>query len=417
MKPLADRLRPITLDDVVGQKHLIGNNKILRRIIEKKEIPNMIFFGPSGVGKTTISNIIASQTDKKLFKLNATTASLKDIEDITKSLDSLYGYKGVVLYLDEIQNFNKRQQQSLLSYLENGQITLIASTTENPYFSVYSAIISRCLIFEFKPLDSGDIYSGLKNAINTLNEEKSLNITYDIDALKTISNMSKGDLRKAINILDILIKSTLKHTIHIDLNSVLELNTESFFMDESKYYDYISMLQKSIRGSDTDASILALGVLLKTGHFDDIIRRLLVIASEDCGLAMGNMYSSFFSLIQSAKLVGMPEAKIILSHAVILLSTSPKSNSAYTAISRAIDDIEKKDIGSVLNHLKDCHYEGAKKLGVKGYKYPHDYPNNYVKQEYMPENLKGSVYYTPGNNKYEKALKTYWDNIKNHEVN
>ena len=417
MKPLADRLRPKTLDTVVGQTHLIGKNKILRRIIEKKEIPNMIFFGPSGVGKTTISNIIANQTDKKLFKLNATTASLKDIEDITKSLDSLYGYKGVVLYLDEIQNFNKRQQQSLLSYLESGQITLIASTTENPYFSVYSAIISRCLIFEFKPLNSEDIYSGLKNAINTLNTEESLNITFDADALNTISNMAKGDLRKAINILDVLIKSNLKHNIHIDLDSVLELNTESFFMDESKYYDYISMLQKSIRGSDTDASILALGVLLKTGHFEDIIRRLLVIASEDCGLAMGNMYSSFFSLIQSAKMVGMPEAKIILSHAVILLSTSPKSNSAYTAISRAIDDIEKKDIGSVLNHLKDCHYEGAKKLGVKGYKYPHDYPNNYVKQEYMPENLKGSVYYTPGNNKYEKALKAYWNKIKDDTLN
>lgn len=417
MKPLADRLRPTTLNYVVGQKHLIGNNKILRRIIEKKEIPNMIFFGPSGVGKTTISNIVANQTDKKLFKLNATTASLKDIEDITKSLDSLYGYKGIVLYLDEIQNFNKRQQQSLLSYLENGQITLIASTTENPYFSVYSAIISRCLIFEFKPLDSDDIYSGLENAINTLNKEESLNITYDVDALKTISNMSKGDLRKALNILDILIKSNLKHTIHINLDCVLELNTESFFMDESKYYDYISMLQKSIRGSDTDASILALGVLLKTGHFDDIIRRLLVIASEDCGLAMGNMYSSFFSLIQSAKMVGMPEAKIILSHAVILLSTSPKSNSAYTAISKAMSDIETKDISPVLNHLKDCHYEGAKKLGVKGYKYPHDYPNHYVEQEYMPENLKGSVYYIPGNNKYENSLRTYWDKIKKNNSN
>ncbi len=413
MRPLADRLRPTTLDNIVGQKHLIGPNKILRRIIKKKEIPNMIFFGPSGVGKTTISNIIANQTDKKLFKLNATTASLKDIEDITKSLDSLYGYKGVVLYLDEIQNFNKRQQQSLLSYLENGKITLIASTTENPYFSVYSAIISRCLIFEFKPLNTQDIYFGLENAINILNDEDSLNITYDIDALKRISTMAKGDLRKAINILDILIKSNLKHSVHINLDSVLELNTESFFMDGSKYYDYLSMLQKSIRGSDPDASILALGVLLKTGHFNDVIRRLLVIASEDCGLAMGNMYSSFFSLIQSAKIVGMPEAKIILSHAVILLSTSPKSNSAYTAISKAIDDIEKKDIGPVLNHLKDCHYEGAKKLGVKGYKYPHDYPNNYVNQEYMPENLKDSVYYIPGDNKYEKALKVYWNKIKN----
>ena len=399
MRPLADKIRPKTLDNVVGQKHLIGNNKILRRIIEKKEIPNMIFFGPSGVGKTTISNIIVNQTDKKLFKLNATTASLKDIEDITKNLDNLYGYNGVVLYLDEIQNFNKRQQQSLLSYIENGQITLIASTTENPYFSVYSALISRCLIFEFKPLNSDDIFLGLKNTINSLNEQESLNISYDIDALKKISILSKGDLRKAINILDVLIKSNLRHNIHIDLTSVLELNTESFFMDQSKYYDYISMLQKSIRGSDTDASILALSVLLKTGHFDDIIRRLLVIASEDCGLAMGNMYSSFFSLINAAKMVGMPEAKIILAHAVILLSTSPKSNSAYVAISKAFNDIEKKDIGPVLNHLRDCHYEGSKKLGITGYKYPHDYPNHYVKQDYMPDNLKGTTYYTPCDNK------------------
>ncbi len=412
MRPLADKIRPKTLDNVVGQKHLIGNNKILRRIIEKKEIPNMIFFGPSGVGKTTISNIIVNQTDKKLFKLNATTASLKDIEDITKNLDNLYGYNGVVLYLDEIQNFNKRQQQSLLSYIENGQITLIASTTENPYFSVYSALISRCLIFEFKPLNSDDIFLGLKNTINSLNEQESLNISYDIDALKKISILSKGDLRKAINILDILIKSNLKHNIHIDLTSVLELNTESFFMDESKYYDYISMLQKSIRGSDTDASILALSVLLKTGHFDDIIRRLLVIASEDCGLAMGNMYSSFFSLINAAKMVGMPEAKIILAHAVILLSTSPKSNSAYVAISKAFNDIEKKDIGPVLNHLRDCHYEGSKKLGITGYKYPHDYPNHYVKQDYMPDNLRGTTYYTPCDNKYENSLKEYWSKIK-----
>ena len=412
MRPLADKIRPKTLDNVVGQKHLIGNNKILRRIIEKKEIPNMIFFGPSGVGKTTISNIIVNQTDKKLFKLNATTASLKDIEDITKNLDNLYGYNGVVLYLDEIQNFNKRQQQSLLSYIENGQITLIASTTENPYFSVYSALISRCLIFEFKLLNSDDIFLGLKNTINSLNEQESLNISYDIDALKKISILSKGDLRKAINILDVLIKSNLKHNIHIDLTSVLELNTESFFMDESKYYDYISMLQKSIRGSDTDASILALSVLLKTGHFDDIIRRLLVIASEDCGLAMGNMYSSFFSLINAAKMVGMPEAKIILAHAVILLSTSPKSNSAYVAISKAFNDIEKKDIGPVLNHLRDCHYEGSKKLGITGYKYPHDYPNHYVKQDYMPDNLKGTTYYTPCDNKYENSLKEYWSKIK-----
>ncbi|QPJ85228.1 replication-associated recombination protein A [Sarcina sp. JB2] len=412
MRPLADKIRPKTLDNVVGQKHLIGSNKILRRIIEKKEIPNMIFFGPSGVGKTTISNIIVNQTDKKLFKLNATTASLKDIEDITKNLDNLYGYNGVVLYLDEIQNFNKRQQQSLLSYIENGQITLIASTTENPYFSVYSALISRCLIFEFKPLNSDDIFFGLKNTINSLNEQESLNISYDIDALKKISILSKGDLRKAINILDVLIKSNLKHNIHIDLTSVLELNTESFFMDESKYYDYISMLQKSIRGSDTDASILALSVLLKTGHFEDIIRRLLVIASEDCGLAMGNMYSSFFSLINAAKMVGMPEAKIILAHAVILLSTSPKSNSAYVAISKAFNDIEKKDIGPVLNHLRDCHYEESKKLGITGYKYPHDYPNHYVKQDYMPNNLKGTIYYTPCDNKYENSLKEYWSKIK-----
>lgn len=412
MRPLADKIRPKTLDNVVGQKHLIGNNKILRRIIEKKEIPNMIFFGPSGVGKTTISNIIVNQTDKKLFKLNATTASLKDIEDITKNLDNLYGYNGVVLYLDEIQNFNKRQQQSLLSYIENGQITLIASTTENPYFSVYSALISRCLIFEFKPLNSDDIFFGLKNTINSLNEQESLNISYDIDALKKISILSKGDLRKAINILDVLIKSNLKHNIHIDLTSVLELNTESFFMDESKYYDYISMLQKSIRGSDTDASILALSVLLKTEHFDDIIRRLLVIASEDCGLAMGNMYSSFFSLINAAKMVGMPEAKIILAHAVILLSTSPKSNSAYVAISKAFNDIEKKDIGPVLNHLRDCHYAGSKRLGITGYKYPHDYPNHYVKQDYMPDNLKGTTYYTPCDNKYENSLKEYWSKIK-----
>ncbi|MBQ6820355.1 MAG: AAA family ATPase, partial [Clostridium sp.] len=368
-------------------------------------------FGNPGIGKTTIANLIANSCNKKLFKLNGTTASVKDIQEIAKTLDTLEGYNGVVLYFDEIHAFSKNRQSSILSYLESGQITLIASTTENPYHYIHPAILSRAMIFELKPISNEDIVNRLKYCIDkSTNLLKS--ISYDEKALEYIANISKGDLRKAIGILELVLNSDINAEIYIDIKKVEEATQKSLVMDESKYYDWVSMLQKSIRGSDVDASILALASLLKGGYFEEVIRRLLVIASEDCGLGLASMYSSFFSLINAAKMVGMPEAQIILSHAVIILATSPKSNSAYTAIKEAMLDVDNINIGDIQPYLRDNHYSGAEKLGVNGYKYPHSYPNNYVKQEYMPEKLKGREYYRYGNNKYEISIKEYWDKIK-----
>lgn len=411
MQTLADKFRPTCIDDIVGQEHILGKGKVLRRLIENKNVSNLILFGNPGIGKTTIANLIAKSSNKKLFKLNGTTASVKDIQEIAKTLDTLEGYNGVVLYLDEIHAFSKSRQSSILSYLETGEITLIASTTENPYHSIHPAILSRCMIFELKPISNEDIIKRLQVCINKASDSWRT-ISYDDDALEYIANISNGDLRKAIGILELIINSYLVEELHIDADMVKEVSQKNIVMDKSQYYDCMSMLQKSIRGSDVDASLLALAMLLTGGvDLQEIIRRLLVIASEDC-FGIGNVYSTFYSLTQAAKQVGMPEASIILSHAVILLSTSPKSNSAYTAIKAAMDDVKNINIGDIQPHLRDAHYSGAEKLGRTGYKYPHDYPNNYVKQEYMPENLKGRTYYHPGNNKYENAIKGYWERIK-----
>lgn len=411
MQTLADKLRPSSIDDIVGQSHILGNGKVLRRVVETGNIPNMILFGPPGVGKTTLANIVANVIKKKLFKLNGTTASVKDIQEIAKELNTIEGYNGIVLYLDEIHAFSKQRQNSILSYLESGEITLIASTTENPYHSINTAILSRCMVFEFKSINNQDIIKRLKICINDACHIGRA-ITYNDDVLNFIANISKGDLRKAIGILEIIFNSYPVGSLNIDVSMVENLLQETLVIDESKYYDWVSMLQKSIRGSDENASILALAALLKAGKMEETIRRLLVIASEDCGLAMGGMYSTFFALINAAKMVGMPEAQIILSHAVILLATSPKSNSAYIAIKSAMDDIETINIGEIQPYLRDGHYSGAKSLGIKGYKYPHDYPNNYVEQEYMTSNLKERRYYEYGNNKYETAIREYWGKIK-----
>lgn len=411
MQTLADKFRPKSLDDIVGQSHILGKGKVLRRLIENKNISNLILFGPPGIGKTTIAELLASASNKKLFKLNGTTASVKDIQEIAKTLDTLEGYNGIVLYFDEIHAFSKQRQNSILSYLETGEITLIASTTENPYHSINSAILSRCMIFELKPISNADIVKRLKVCVDKANDSWR-NINCDDDALEYIANISNGDLRKAIGVIELIINSHLGEELRIDVDMVKEVSQKNIVMDKSQYYDCISMLQKSIRGSDENASLLALAMLIKGGiQLEEIIRRLLVIASEDC-FGLGNVYSTFYALTQSAKQVGLPEAQIILSHAVILLATSPKSNSAYIAIKSAMHDVENINIGDIQPYLKDAHYNGAEKLGRVGYKYPHDYPNNYVKQEYMPENLKGRVYYTPGNNKYENAIKEYWERIK-----
>ena len=411
MQTLAEKFRPKSLYDIVGQEHILGNGKVLRRLIENKNVSNLILFGPPGIGKTTIAQLVAKGSNKKLFKLNGTTASVKDIQEIAKTLDTLEGYNGVVVYLDEIHAFSKNRQSSILSYLETGQITLIASTTENPYHSIHPAILSRCMVFELKPISNEYIIKRLKVCVNKASDSWRT-ISCDDDALEYIANISNGDLRKAISILELIINSYLIEELHIDVGIVKEVSQKNIVMDESQYYDCISMLQKSIRGSDVDASLLALAMLLSGGvNIEKIIRRLLVIASEDC-FGIGNVYSTFYCLTQGAKQVGGEECYILLSHAVILLATAPKSNSAYKAIKLAMEDVKNINIGDIQPYLRDAHYKGAEKLGRVGYKYPHDYPNNYVEQEYMPENLKGRTYYHPGNNKYENAIKEYWDKIK-----
>ena len=398
MKPLADLIRPKQLSEVYGQQHILGENKILDRIVKSGRISNMIFYGPPGVGKTTVANIIAEKAGKRFYKLNATNASLKDIQEITKELDTFLGVNGILLYLDEIQNFNKKQQQSLLEYIEDGRITLIASTTENPYFYIFKALLSRSTIFEFKPISEDDV---------------------KVEAVDYLASYCNGDVRKAINGLEVALNSTKPNSegiILIDLDVVRD-STQSkvigYDSDGDAHYDILSAFQKSIRGSDADAAIHYLARLVKAGDLISICRRLQVIAAEDIGLAYPQASLIVKSLVDSARELGFPEARIPLAEATILLATSPKSNSAYLAIDSALNDLENMTIGDIPNHLKDAHYSGACKMG-RGveYKYPHSYPNHYVNQQYLPDNIKNKVYYEYGDNKFEKVTKDYWDRIK-----
>lgn len=419
-KPLAEKIRPNELNEVFGQKHILGENKILNRIIKSGTINNMIFYGPPGVGKTTVANIISNKINKRFYKLNATTASLKDIQEIGKELDTFMGRDGVVLYLDEIQNFNKKQQQSLLEYIEDGRITLIASTTENPYHYIFKALLSRSTIFEFKPLDEEDVIDALKRAVYI--EEKdyeSLKIVVKGDAYKYFARASNGDVRKALNGLEVAINSTNPNKdgeILIDLEVAREstqTKVVSYDMKGDNHYDILSAFQKSIRGSDPDAAIHYLARLIKAGDLISICRRLQVIASEDIGLAYPQASMIVKSLVDSARELGFPEARIPLAEATILLATSPKSNKACLAIDSALNDLENMKIDDIPNHLKDAHYSGAENLnrGVD-YKYPHNYENSYVNQQYLPNNIKYKKYYVPGNNKFEKGIESYWNNIK-----
>ena len=420
MKPLADLVRPTELDEVCGQEHILGKNKILDRIIKSGHISNMIFYGPPGTGKTTVANIIARKAGKRFYKLNATNASLKDIQDITKELDTFLGMNGVVLYLDEIQNFNKKQQQSLLEYIEDGRITLIASTTENPYFYIFKAILSRSTIFEFKPVGEEDIKKALDRAITLRSKEfNEICIKVTNEAKEYLAAYCNGDVRKALNGLEVALNSTKPNDdkeIVIDLEVVKD-STQSkviaFDMDGDAHYDILSAFQKSIRGSDADAAIHYLARLIKGGDLISICRRLQVIAAEDIGLAYPQAALIVKSLVDSARELGFPEARIPLAEATILLATSPKSNSSYVAINRALADLENMTIDDIPMHLKDAHYGGASKMG-RGveYKYPHAYENHYVKQQYLPDNIKNKVYYEYGDNKMEKTTKEYWNRIK-----
>ena len=419
--PLADRMRPTRLEDVVGQTHLIGEDKLLRRIIENNEVPNMIFYGPSGVGKTTVANIIASKTGKTLHKLNATTSSVSDIKNIAATLDSFLAPEGVLLYLDEIQNFNKKQQQSLLEFMENGKITLIASTTENPYFYIYNAVLSRSIVFEFKPVSADDIIIALKRGVEILSSEmfKGFKVEAEEDALTHLAHTSNGDVRKALNSLEAVcmsVRPTEEKSVIISLELAEQATQKKalrYDKDGDSHYDILSAFQKSVRGSDPDAAIHYLARLISAGDLASICRRILVMASEDIGLAYPQAVTIVKACVDSALQLGLPEARIPLAEAVILLATSPKSNSAICAIDDALNDIKNIDTGDIPSHLKDSHYSGSQKLGHGlTYKYPHSYPDHYIEQQYLPDNIKDRKYYEFGDNKTETLAKEYWSKIK-----
>lgn len=416
MNPLADRIRPKQLNDIVGQEHVIGKDKLLNRMIESGTIPNMIFFGPSGIGKTTIANIIAKHSHKKFFKLNGTNANLDDIKQVVSQIGTLTTLSGILLYIDELHYLNKRQQQSLLEYIEKGEITLIGSTTENVNFTIFNSLLSRCSIIQFKPLETHHIIQGLKRAIKIESQRLEKNIKEEGQALDYLAQISNGDMRRALNVLELVINTygLIEEDVVINQNKVKECSQSSvmyYDKDGDHHYNLLSYLQKSIRGSNPDASIHALARLIKGGDLNSICRRLLVIASEDIGLAYPQAIHIVKACVDSAFQIGFPEAKIPLAQATLLLASLPKSNSAYKAIANALRDLDAIDTGTIPIHLCDSNSNDSKNKQKK-YLYPHDYPNNYVEQEYMPEAIKGKKYYEFGDNKFELSLKTYWDKIK-----
>ena len=416
--PLADRLRPQSLDDIVGQKHLLSENKPLRKIIESGRIPNLIFYGPSGVGKTTLASYIAKSTNRTFKKLNGTTASTADIKEIFASLDTFEGINGILLYLDEIQYLNKKQQQTLLEYIENGKITLIASTTENPYFYVYNAILSRSTVFEFKSVDKDEIKKAVKRAVAILSDEYNKEIVMCDEAVDHISFACGGDVRKSLNAVELSVLSGDDdgEKITVSLECVKELTQRSanrYDRDGDEHYDIVSAYQKSMRGSDVDAALHYLARLLDAGDLMSACRRLLVCACEDVGLAYPQIIPIVKSCVDIALQVGLPEARLPLADAVIMVALAPKSNSGHDAINLAMQDVKLGKGGPIPRQLQNMHYDGEDNNN-KGqhYIYPHDYPNHYTYQQYLPDALKGVRYYEYGDNKVEQAYKAYWDKIK-----
>ena len=409
MKPLADLLRPNKLEDVVGQKHLLNENSSFYKIIKSNKIPNMLFYGPPGVGKTTVANIIANSSKMKLFKLNGTSATIEDIKSIIAEKDNLLNTNGILLYLDEIQYLNKKQQQSLLEFIENGDITLIASTTENPFFYVYPAILSRVNVFEFKAIPVDEIKIALKRIIDNSY------LTIDDESLSKLATLANGDMRKAINNLELLLSSKNEEsTISMkDIDNLSIKTNLSYDRGEDKHFDNLSAFMKSLRGSDPDAAIYYLAKLLEGGDILAASRRLLCSVNEDVGLAYPQLIPIVKACVDSALQLGMPEARLPLSNATILIATAPKSNSSYLAFAKAHEDIEKGKGINVPRAVQNTHYDGEDAL-IKGqnYKYPHDYPHHYVKQQYLPDDLKNQKYYIPQDNKFEKGLEAYWRDIK-----
>lgn len=417
-KPLADRIRPKSLDEVVGQKHLLSEGKALYNLIKSGDIPNLIFYGPSGVGKTTVASIIANATNRSLRRLNGTTASTQDIKDIVAELDTFTAPNGILLYLDEIQYFNKRQQQSLLEFIENGKITLIASTTENPYFYIYPAILSRSTVFEFKSVENEDIIPAIERGFSIISSENAVELDIADGVVKKIANGCGGDVRKAMNSVEncFYATPTIDGKKSVSLKIAEQLTQKSsvrYDREGDEHYDIISAYQKSMRGSDPDAALHYLARLLEAGDLPSACRRLMVCACEDVGLAYPQIIPIVKSAVDIAQMVGLPEARIPLADAVVLVATAPKSNSAYMGINAAMSDVQKGNYGPVPRQLQNKHYDGED-AEVKGqfYLYPHDYENHWTYQQYLPDIIKNKHYYEFGPNKNEQAFKAYWDKIK-----
>ena len=418
MEPLAQRLRPRTLDEVCGQQHLLGKDKVFRRTIDSGRIPNMIFYGPSGVGKTTVAGIIAQNSGMHLHKLNGTTASTGDIKAVLADVGTLAGEGGILLYLDEIQYFNKRQQQSLLECIEQGTVTLIASTTENPYFYIYNALLSRCTVFEFKQLSAQDIAQGLHNAAVRLGREQDCEIDMAPDALDYLAHSAGGDMRKALGNLEFAVTAAPvqdgRRTVTLDMvQQVAQHTAMRYDRQGDDHYDIISAYQKSMRGSDPDAALHYLARLLEAGDLVSACRRLMVTACEDVGLAWPQIIPIVKAAVDAANMLGLPEAQLPLADAVVLVATSPKSNTAHTALNAAMADVQAGKTGPIPRQLQNKHYDGED-AAVKGqhYKYAHDYPGHWVEQQYLPDALKDAHYYTFGDNKTEQAAAAYWERIK-----
>ena len=416
-QPLADLLRPQTLDEVYGQEHILGKGAVLRRLIDSGNIPNMVFYGPSGTGKTTVANIIAKQTNRTLYKLNATTASTADIKEIVAQLDTFMAPNGVLLYLDEIQSFNKKQQQSLLEYIENGRITLIASTTENPYFYVYNAILSRSTVFEFKPVEKDEAQRAVSRALNYLESRDSVTILPEPGVKEHIAQSCGGDIRKALNAVEFLYTATRPENSVVrltmaDAKQVSQRSAMRYDKSGDDHYDDLSALMKSIRGSDPDAAVHYLARFLEAGDLPSACRRILCSVAEDVGLAYPQAIPIIKACVDSALQLGLPEAQLPLAQAAILLATAPKSNSVCTGIMSAWADVKAGKSGNFPRCLQNVHADSTGGAQGQNYKYPHAYPNHWVKQQYLPDELKNVQYYHYGDNKVEQAARHYWDAIK-----